>query len=255
VPRARPRIKIADAAFASDPRSFVGGRATAWPASYLTILHEEGHAIAAQALRNFSAVTYQASAHANTFVEPLNAVVVASNAAGDDLKALIQQYNDLVHAFNNSLTANDPDMTAAAKNDLDNQQLELNTKRNEADGPKNGELARRTALEAANLDAMVKQKLVQSCRPSAGKIRCFKSAADSRRVQKFVKFVRLKGIFPPTQYAKDNWPSKAEELFAEAYSLWRTDPENWRPTRSHCWIGSLRGIISNEAERPLVNRP
>jgi hypothetical protein len=99
VPRARPRIKIADAAFASDPRSFVGGRATAWPASYLTILHEEGHAIAAQALRNFSAVTYQATAHPNTFVEPLNAVVVASNAAGDDLKALIQQYNDLVHAY------------------------------------------------------------------------------------------------------------------------------------------------------------
>jgi hypothetical protein len=28
-----------------------------------------------------------------------------------------------------------------------------------------------------------------------------------------------------TQYAKDNWPSKPEEFFAEAYSLWRTDPE------------------------------
>ena len=123
------------------------------------------------------------------------------------------------------LTANDPDMTAAAKNDLDNQQLELNTKRNEADGPKNGELARRTALEAANLDAMVKQELVQSCRPSAGKIGSFESAADFRRVQKFVEFVTLKRISPLTQYAKDNWPYKPEEFFAEAYSLWRTDPE------------------------------
>ena len=108
-------IKIADDAFASDSRSFVGDRAAALPASYMTIIHEVGHAIASQALRNASAIAYQATAQANTLVKPLNAAVVSSNAAGDELNAAIQQYNDLVHAFNNSIKANDPDMTPPPK--------------------------------------------------------------------------------------------------------------------------------------------
>jgi hypothetical protein len=218
-------IKIADDAFASDSRSFVGGRAAASPASYMTILHEVGHAIASQALRNASAIADKATAQANTLVEPLNAAVVSSNVAGDDLNAVIQQYNDLVHAFNNSLTANDPDITAAAKNDLDSKELEVGTKRNEADRLRNEEQVKRLALEAANRDAMVKQKLVQSYRPSVGMNGSCKSATDSQCVETFVAFVTVKRISPLTQYAKDNWPSKPEEFFAEAYSLWRTDPE------------------------------
>lgn len=47
----------------------------------------------------------------------------------------------------------------------------------------------------------------------------------SRRVQNFVDFVTAHKITPFTQYAKDNWPLKPEEFFAEADSLWRTDPD------------------------------
>ena len=31
-------------------------------------------------------------------------------------------------------------------------------------------------------------------------------------------------ISPFTPYAKKNWPFKPAEFYAEAYSLWRTDP-------------------------------
>jgi hypothetical protein len=87
------------------------------------------------------------------------------------------------------------------------------------------EQVKRTALEAANQDAAVKQELVHACRPSTGTPGSCESATGSRRVEKFVEFVTIKRIPPLTQYAKDNWPTKPEEFFAEAYSLWRTDFE------------------------------
>ncbi len=40
------------------------------------------------------------------------------------------------------------------------------------------------------------------------------------RVQKFVEFVERKKIAPITPYAAENWPHKAEEFYAEAYSYW-----------------------------------
>jgi hypothetical protein len=50
-------------------------------------------------------------------------------------------------------------------------------------------------------------------------------AERTQRVQRFVVLVNAHRITPFTKYAKDNWPFKPEEFFAEAYSLWRTDPE------------------------------
>lgn len=44
------------------------------------------------------------------------------------------------------------------------------------------------------------------------------------RLQKFVDFVTTNNISPFTPYAKQNWPFKPGEFYAEAYSLWRTDP-------------------------------
>jgi hypothetical protein len=45
------------------------------------------------------------------------------------------------------------------------------------------------------------------------------------RVQKFVDLVTANHIEPFTAYAKKNWPHKPHEFYAEAYSLWLTDPE------------------------------
>jgi hypothetical protein len=44
------------------------------------------------------------------------------------------------------------------------------------------------------------------------------------RLQKFVDFVTINSISPFTPYAKKNWPFKPAEFYAEAYSLWLTDP-------------------------------
>lgn len=42
----------------------------------------------------------------------------------------------------------------------------------------------------------------------------------SARVQKFVAFVESKNIPPISDYARENWPHKPEEFYAEAYSFW-----------------------------------
>ena len=47
----------------------------------------------------------------------------------------------------------------------------------------------------------------------------------SLRLDKFVTVVNTAKITPFTQYARDNWPYKPQEFYAEAYSLWLTDPE------------------------------
>jgi hypothetical protein len=47
----------------------------------------------------------------------------------------------------------------------------------------------------------------------------------TKRLQKFVDLVTKLGIEPFTDYARDNWPFKPEEFYAEAYSLYLVDRE------------------------------
>lgn len=47
----------------------------------------------------------------------------------------------------------------------------------------------------------------------------------SLRLQKFVDLVNAKKIEPFTAYAKKNWPFNPAEFYADAYALWRTDPD------------------------------
>lgn len=55
----------------------------------------------------------------------------------------------------------------------------------------------------------------------------------TKRLQKFVEIVDANQITPFTTYARDNWPLQAGEFYAEAYSLWLTEPSfvqaNYRP--------------------------
>lgn len=48
----------------------------------------------------------------------------------------------------------------------------------------------------------------------------------SARVQKFVEFVNANQIDPITPYAKENWPHKPEEFYAEAYSWFFVKPDD-----------------------------
>jgi hypothetical protein len=45
------------------------------------------------------------------------------------------------------------------------------------------------------------------------------------RLDKFVARVNATSIIPFTDYARKNWPYNPEEFYAEAFSLWLTDPE------------------------------
>jgi hypothetical protein len=55
----------------------------------------------------------------------------------------------------------------------------------------------------------------------------------SLRLHKFVTVVNANNITPFTKYAQNNWPYKPQEFYAEAYSLWLTDPgfleHNYKP--------------------------
>lgn len=46
----------------------------------------------------------------------------------------------------------------------------------------------------------------------------------TKRLQKFVDLVNASGFQGVTQYARDNWPYKPEEFYAETFSLWLTEP-------------------------------
>lgn len=48
----------------------------------------------------------------------------------------------------------------------------------------------------------------------------------SARVQKFVAFVESNHIQPISAYARENWPHKPEEFYAEAYSFWTSKKLN-----------------------------
>lgn len=50
------------------------------------------------------------------------------------------------------------------------------------------------------------------------------SRGRTLRLQKFKDLVDNNKITPFTQYARDNWPYNPEEFYAEAYSLWLSDP-------------------------------
>jgi len=47
----------------------------------------------------------------------------------------------------------------------------------------------------------------------------------TRRLQKFKDLVTASGIRPLTKYARDKWPLKPQEFYAETYSLWLTEPD------------------------------
>jgi hypothetical protein len=46
----------------------------------------------------------------------------------------------------------------------------------------------------------------------------------SKRLQAFVDLVNKEKIQPLTEYARENWPAHPDEFYAEAYSLFLSDP-------------------------------
>jgi len=329
-------LKLADKAFAGESTKFVGSAEGPSPASYMTIVHEVGHAVATQAERAAALAHLQAVAKVNERVALLNEALGARNTATDEYNALVQEYNALVNTYNAAAKAKDPS-TAQAKKDAAAKKKDLDAKRKEVDKFKNVEDAKKSSLDVARRDEAAKKTTAAATRipatalsglkadaatkkagaatalkaaqtaaggyaaKDASESQSYRSALESAataiatystdaavedadfddlestaqaaldnraterenlrsaspgnsalsdfaaferaqdawytaervlarapqrtaRVQKFVEFVNANKIVPFTEYAKENWPHKPEEFFAEAYSLWRTDP-------------------------------
>jgi hypothetical protein len=79
--------------------------------------------------------------------------------------------------------------------------------------------AAQSVLESAKSATAAAKGVTAGASASIGK------AKVSARLKAFVDFVTAKHIPPLTAYARDNWPAHPEEFFAEAYSLWLSDPD------------------------------
>ena len=195
-------LKLANKAFRGDDISFVGNADAAYAASVRLIVHEIGHAVATKTLREAGLAHAEAKRDYNQKAD-------AQNAANASLQAAKGSYDALLAQRNTAAANND----AATVNQLDAQ---LNAIEQNA-GPLDA------AFQSAKADADQARALAES-RLAEKEAAKGPGGYESLRVERFVKFVTANKIQPFTPYARDNWPDKPQEFFAEAYSLWLTDP-------------------------------
>jgi len=251
-------LKIADLAFRDDATSFQGGSGTAAVASIEAILHEAGHAVETKALRDAQFATFETQATANNDTLALNAerdttntAVRAANSAQKTAIAALNKYADaeratalaFVKAYQAAITAvskyvqntdaskfaslETAATSAMAKRDAESAKLPAGhpaqTDFANALGTQNDWFKRARARAQASIKLgaskadLATKKTAQAAVSDAG-------GTGSKRLANFVALVNAKRITPLTQYAKDNWPAKPAEFFAEAYSLWQSNP-------------------------------
>jgi hypothetical protein len=251
-------LKIADLAFQDDATSFQGGSGTAGLPSMQTILHESGHAVETKALRDAQFATFEAQAVSNNDTLALNAqqtttttAVGAANSAERVAIAAFNAYSNsektsgrsFLNAYHTALRAID----AYANNTAGSKFTSLETAATAAIAKRDAEKAKLPATHSALADfapalttqdawfaaaqarAKASLKLDASKADLAAKKTAQAGVSDaagsgSKRLANFVALVKAKHITPLTQYAKDNWPGKPAEFFAEAYSLWLSNP-------------------------------
>ena len=355
-------LQLADSVFPATPASFVGGKGNEAPAGYLTILHEVGHAVEVQALRDAAGKEMRAIAARNERVEEQGQALDTENAELDALNTLVDEFNTLTaeaNAATDELAAakksGDKDAIAAAKAARDaklkertDKGKEVTAQRAKFNKAKRAEqiaaqkvkaattttetlagrreqatarptlLARAKRAEAAAVAALRRAK---AAKDKTADSEAYRTAADeagqalakladavnkkqedvsdlqsdadravtnmeterdnlasehpddpavatygpvataqrtwldalvltiesgdqSARLRKFIDFVTEKKILPFTKYARDNWPDKPGEFFAEAYSLFLSDPEYLKTNSPllHDWFrrGSYR---------------
>lgn len=238
-------IRFTVGMFDADLASFVGDSSNAAPASFLTLIHEAGHA------QETKVVDDANTAEMAALVET-NKAIVAGNAAGT--KAVASR-NTAVHGHWNHFKPADQTASKPFLDALDAANKAIGTFRIEPDPTEMAalEAPARTAVKTrdtakaavpaanpvhaafttavADQDAhLVAASNVLAKRQAQAAASAVTAAAknpagtSSKRLQVFVNFVTTNGILPVTQYAKDNWPAKPAEFYAEAFSLWHNDP-------------------------------
>jgi hypothetical protein len=191
-----------------------------------TVTHEAAHAIAGKARRDAFHGQLKATAVFNRAVESKNQTGAALTSTADDMNPVVGKSNAIANEYNDLAKQRAAAKTKADKADIDSRLKDLARRHAETE-------KRLGPLKTAHTKAETADKAASTGRDAAEKAKdAAKTAADdtlapsgqTRRVQKFVDFVTAKGIDPITKYAKDNWPANPEEFYADAYSLFLTDP-------------------------------
>lgn len=304
-------LNLADSVFPAVATNFAGGKSSEVSASFLTILHEVGHAVEVKQLRDASNARNKAIAERNEATGKYNDANDARNAEVAPLNALAAEVNKLkapsqaaeraskmaeynaqkakfektkanADALNTKLEkaktaqtvatdkadsatarpALEPSTTAAAaaaaaaltraKAVAASRTAESDMYRTATDSASTAlkDLAsalnkkefhetQKSAAIAAIASAESELENLKANHPTDPAITTFEpvtkaqrtwldllvASDQSKRLRKFVDFVKANKIVPFTKYAKDNWPSQPEEFFAEAYTLFLNDPE------------------------------
>ncbi len=243
-------IRFAVGMFDADLKSFVGDSSNAAPASFRTLLHEVAHAQATKAVDDANAAEMTATAATNKAIEAGNTAsakaVASRNTAvvGPSKSPFWNKFKPADQAASKPLlTALDDADTAITAFRKENDA----TKMAALEAPALAAIATRDTAKAAvpatnpahaafkqaiaDQDAYLKvvQDLLakrQAQAAAAGVTAAAKdpTGARSKRLQAFVDFVTTNSIEPVTKYAKDNWPAKPQEFYAEAFTMWRNDP-------------------------------
>lgn len=249
-------LSLADAAFAGDLKSFIGGGADAAPASFQTILHEVGHAVEEAERYKTREAKFQAQAVENQKIELFNNEVAATNTAITDLnnainpaakkmkdwpaadKKAANAYVGAVQGVTTAVSAyagnaksadnqklDDAATKAIAKRDAAKTALQTKAPSNPAPTDfatveaKQGDLytaAGKRATALANLDTA---KAAHTAAKKADD--ATQTKGQTNRLKKFADFVKKEKIPEPTEYAKTG----IGEFYAESFSFFRTDPE------------------------------
>jgi hypothetical protein len=238
-------IRFRVSVFDVDVTSFVGDSTNAAPASFLTLLHEASHAQESKAVDDANTAEVAATVETNKAIVTSN--TASAKAVASRNTAVVGHWNKFKAA---DQTASKPLVTA-----LDAADTAITAFRMEKDAIKMAALeapaqaavkTRNTAYTAvpatnpahtafspaiADQDAYLKaiqdllaKRQVQATATAATTDTKDPSGARSKRLQAFVDFVTTNSIEPVTKYAKDNWPAKPQEFYAEALTMWRNDP-------------------------------
>lgn len=238
-------IRFTAGMFDVDLTSFVGDSSNAAPASFLTIIHEAGHA------QETKLVDDANTAEMAALVET-NKAIVAGNAAGANAvasrnTAVLGHWNhfkpadqtaskpfvDALDAAHKAIAAfriePDPTKMAALESPAQAAVKTRDTAKAAvpAANPAHAKFATAVADQDAHLMAARNVLAKRQAKAAAATVTAAAknpAATSSKRLQAFVDFVTTNGILPVTQYATDNWPAKPAEFYAEAFSLWHNDP-------------------------------
>lgn len=243
------RLTIADSAFAGDSLSFIGDTAASGPASFETVVHEAGHAVETEALRNAQFARLEAQGVLNGRIAAQNAAVTAFNASSRAAftaargypRAQQSQAGAFLRAINGATTAIQAmtDNTTVSRNatreaaatraiaarDRARAALAVAAAAHPALTDFTTALTDQDAWFAAAQDRAAANAVVEQRRAdeTATSAPAGSGTVGSRRLASFVTHINANHIPPLTQYAADNWPAHPEEFYAEAYSLWLND--------------------------------